>query len=137
MRVADSFKRFLPLLFGYDVFISYRRRDASSYVNALAAALHEVGFVCFLHREETVGGVELAPALELPLGDRKIPDLTRQIATHPFIVGLAHADTAMAEYHEIEDSQIRPYYVLGNPGTSSKEQYLDFVRKVEQLAKEL
>ncbi len=43
----------------------------------------------------------------------------------------------MAEYHEIEDSQIRPYYVLGNPGTSSKEQYLDFVRKVEQLAKEL
>ncbi len=66
MRVADSFKRFLPLLFGYDVFISYRRRDASSYVNALAAALHEVGFVCFLDREETVGGVELAPALKVP-----------------------------------------------------------------------
>lgn len=87
--------------------------------------------------QQIVSDLERISRKDLPLGNRKILELTRQIATHPFIVKLASADTAMARYHEVDDSEALPYYVLRNPGTSTKEQYLDFVRKVEQLEKEL
>lgn len=39
-------------LFGYDVFISYRRRDASGYAEALAQALRERGLSVFIDQKE-------------------------------------------------------------------------------------
>ncbi|MCM8857774.1 MAG: toll/interleukin-1 receptor domain-containing protein [Candidatus Thiodiazotropha sp.] len=51
------------LLFGYDVFVSYRRNDCAAYVDALVNELQLNGLICFVDREETVGGVKLTPAL--------------------------------------------------------------------------
>ncbi|MCU7930484.1 MAG: toll/interleukin-1 receptor domain-containing protein [Candidatus Thiodiazotropha sp. (ex Codakia rugifera)] len=51
------------LLFGYDVFVSYRRNDCATYVDALVNELQHRGLICFVDREETVGGVKLTPAL--------------------------------------------------------------------------
>lgn len=61
--MLDFLKRLWTFLFGYDIFLSYRRADAGQYAEALAEALQADGLACFLDREETVGGVELAPAL--------------------------------------------------------------------------
>jgi hypothetical protein len=61
--MLNFMKRLWTILFGYDIFLSYRRADAGLYAEALAEALQTEGLVCFLDREETVGGVELAPAL--------------------------------------------------------------------------
>ena len=62
-----TLKRIWVFLFGYDIFLSYRRAEAGSYVEALVKALEERGLVCFIDREETVGGVALAPALTTAL----------------------------------------------------------------------
>jgi len=59
--------RLSSLLFGFDFFISYRRQDAAQYAEALNASLSAKGFVCFLDRDHTVGGVELTPALRRSL----------------------------------------------------------------------
>ena len=51
------------VLFGYDIFVSYRRNECAAYVDALVDELQRHGLVCFVDREETVGGVKLTPAL--------------------------------------------------------------------------
>jgi hypothetical protein len=65
--LAAFFNRLWPLLFGYDFFLSYRRADAAAFAQSLAEALQARGFVCFLDREETVGGTVLTPAIERAL----------------------------------------------------------------------
>lgn len=42
------------LLFGFDFFISYSRREASNYAIALEKALAQAGLKCFLGREDGV-----------------------------------------------------------------------------------
>lgn len=65
--MQKTLKRIWMFLFGYDIFLSYRRSEAGSYAEALVKALEEHGLVCFIDREETVGGVVLAPALTTAL----------------------------------------------------------------------
>src|SRR5262245_37142509 len=55
------------LVFGYDIFVSYRREDAQGYAEALTRRLRESGLTCFLDKDETVGGVELSPAIKRAL----------------------------------------------------------------------
>lgn len=65
--MREFLKRLWTFLFGYDIFLSYRRSEAGQYAEALAEALQANGLACFVDREETVGGVELAPALRKAL----------------------------------------------------------------------
>jgi len=61
--MREFLNRLWTFLFGYDIFLSYRRADAGQYAEALADALQGSGLTCFLDRDETVGGVQLEPAL--------------------------------------------------------------------------
>lgn len=54
-------------LFGYDVFISYRRADSTAYATALRDRLSAAGFSSFLDLDETPPGEELTPTLERAL----------------------------------------------------------------------
>lgn len=87
-RITTFFNRLWPLLFGFDFFVSYRRADAAAFAESLVAALQERGFVCFLDREETVGGVELAPALERALKRSRalIAILTPGVLESPWVI---------------------------------------------------
>lgn len=49
-------RRLVDVLFGYDLFISYRWSDGGVYAKALAAALDEAGLECFLDKEEYAAG---------------------------------------------------------------------------------
>lgn len=51
-------------LFGYDVFISYARADASSYASDIHSKLEALGYRCFLDRGEALIGEQLSVALE-------------------------------------------------------------------------
>jgi WD40 repeat protein len=53
----------IDLLFGYDIFISYARRDASAYVVALRAELERLGYRCFVDTSDLPPGDQLGPAL--------------------------------------------------------------------------
>jgi WD40 repeat protein len=55
--------RILSALFGFDFFISYRRDESSSYAEALYRELSRQKFICYLDREEIVGGVPLSATL--------------------------------------------------------------------------
>jgi hypothetical protein len=63
----------------------------------------------------------------LPLANRKVLELVNQLANHKFLSSLVDAKKKMSRYHEIEDSDKMPYFVLGNPGTSSKQEYISNV----------
>ncbi len=65
--MRTTLKRIWIFLFGYDIFLSYRRAESGPYVEALVKLLEERGLVCFIDHEETVGGVALAPALKTAL----------------------------------------------------------------------
>ncbi|MGR9270752.1 TIR domain-containing protein (plasmid) [Rhizobium leguminosarum] len=54
--------RFADGLFGYDVFIAYRRKDGEPYVRALDAALSARGYACFVDFREYRPGEPLAAA---------------------------------------------------------------------------
>ncbi|MGE3510192.1 MAG: toll/interleukin-1 receptor domain-containing protein [Vicinamibacterales bacterium] len=54
-------------LLGYDVFISYRRSEATEYSERLHRELTAAGLTVFLDRDETPGGDELTPALRRAL----------------------------------------------------------------------
>src|SRR5262245_45730791 len=54
-------------LLGYDVFISYRRSEATGYAERLCRDLKDRGLTVFLDQDETPGGTHLAPALERAL----------------------------------------------------------------------
>jgi hypothetical protein len=69
----------------------------------------------------------------LPLANRNVLELVNQLANHKFLSSLVNAQKKMSRYHEIEDSDKMPYFVLGSPGTSSKQEYLDFVNNIERL----
>jgi len=78
---------FWSLLFGYDFFISYRRDEASAYAEKLHRNLCEQGFVCFLDREQTVGGVELAPTIRSALKRSRalVVILTPNVVQSPWV----------------------------------------------------
>jgi hypothetical protein len=50
-------------LVGYDLFISYARRDGSEYAEDLKRQLDAAGVSCFLDRDDVEAGVELRPSL--------------------------------------------------------------------------
>ena len=52
-----SFKRLFKVLFRYDVFISYARRDGKGYVLKLKEQLTRLDFSCFLDYEELPAGL--------------------------------------------------------------------------------
>jgi hypothetical protein len=54
-------------LFGYDIFVSYRREDASEFVLALVRDLSELDFSCFVDRTNAPPGVPLTPQILLAL----------------------------------------------------------------------
>jgi hypothetical protein len=54
-------------LFGYDIFVSYRREDASEFVLALVRDLSELDFSCFVDRTNAPPGVPLTPRILLAL----------------------------------------------------------------------
>lgn len=54
-------------LVGYDVFVSYAWADGRSYAQALATALRNAGYRCFLDDSEMPGGTELGSALSVAL----------------------------------------------------------------------
>src|SRR5205807_4918980 len=55
-------------LFGYDVFISYKRGDSplgsSSYAKRLKERLSTAGYQCFLDDDDSPAGEALSPAVE-------------------------------------------------------------------------
>jgi WD40 repeat protein len=55
------------LLFGYDVFLSYARQDASSYAQALSRALIAEDLTCFLDRRDAPAGEPLEEVLRTAL----------------------------------------------------------------------
>src|SRR5437667_265488 len=55
------------LLFGYDIFISYRRNEATKYANALYARLRSEDFLCFLDDHESPPGTSLTRSIERAL----------------------------------------------------------------------
>src|SRR5262245_7053594 len=54
-------------IFGYDIFISYARSDASRYAAALKRDLEQRGFRCFLDKVDFPAGSELRAGLERDL----------------------------------------------------------------------
>lgn len=67
-RGAEPPDRGLPLLFGYDVFVSYTHRDGRAYALALARRLREeLGYTVFLDTDDLVEGDELRPSIQRAL----------------------------------------------------------------------
>ncbi|WP_137133097.1 TIR domain-containing protein [Rhizobium sp. FY34] len=78
MQASSYWRRFTPsnwhlsrvlwdALVGYDVFVSYAWVDGRPYAHALATALRNAGYRCFLDDSEMPGGTELGSALSLAL----------------------------------------------------------------------
>jgi WD40 repeat protein len=57
----------IDFIFGYDVFISYARRDGQSYVIELSNELGKLGYRCFVDVSELPPGDQLGPALRRAL----------------------------------------------------------------------
>lgn len=78
MQAQSFWRRFTPsnshfsrvlwdALVGYDVFLSYAWADGRPYAQALATALRNAGYRCFLDDSEMPGGTELGTALSVAL----------------------------------------------------------------------
>lgn len=67
MSIRQFFDRLWAFVIGFDVFISYRRSEATAYAEELARQLNRNGLICFLDREETAAGAELTHALRSAL----------------------------------------------------------------------
>lgn len=61
-RIRDRLDRFADALFGYDVFIAYRRKDGEPYARGLDGALSARGYSCFIDFREYRPGEPLAAA---------------------------------------------------------------------------
>lgn len=59
-------------LLGYDIFVSYSRRDALDYAKALVGALRAKGFRCFIDSGEMAGGEVLSASVERGLRRSRI-----------------------------------------------------------------
>jgi hypothetical protein len=83
--------------------------------------------------QRILSGIGQIKQQRLPLANRRVLELVDQLETDAFLNSLVNAKEQMSRYHEIEDSNRMPYFMLGNPGVSSKQQYLDFLGNVERL----
>jgi WD40 repeat protein len=54
-------------LFGYDIFLSYARKDAAGYAAALAVRLRDLDYSVFLDQDDAPASLELTPTLEKAL----------------------------------------------------------------------
>ena len=75
----SSLRRYL---FGYDVFISYSRKDASLYAASLANRLTDKGISCFIDQWGTEPGEDLPKGLKRTLVNSRILVL---LSTHEAI----------------------------------------------------
>ncbi len=60
------------LLFGYDFFISYARNDAAVYALALANALSEKGYTCFIDQWGSDPGKNLPTSIQKIVRNSKV-----------------------------------------------------------------
>ena len=62
-RVRAGLAAIPNALLGYDIFISYSRRDGKKYAATLQSELRNEGFRCFLDEGEMSGGDQLRPSI--------------------------------------------------------------------------
>ena len=87
MRQSGPLEAAAKFLFGYDLFISYARFDASGYAQALADDLARLDYSSYLDREDLPGGEHLRGALTRALRRSKVLVLigTRRALASPYI----------------------------------------------------
>ena len=64
---SHMLSQFVKVLLGYDLFVSYSRRDAGPYARALVEQLEDLDFSCFIDVEELPVGQPLPPGLQRAL----------------------------------------------------------------------
>ncbi len=74
-------------LFGYDMFLSYRREEASGFAAALAQDLARLDFTCFLDRADAPAGMRLEPHIGRALDRSKvlIVVVTKEAPNSPWV----------------------------------------------------
>src|SRR5262249_41102730 len=91
-------------LFGYDIFISYKRDEASAFATALARDFVERDFTCFLDRSEAPPGVHLTPHIRQALRRSK----TLIVIVTPGALGSPWVTQEISEFRQHRSRPVIP-----------------------------